>query len=666
MKKKYFLQFSKGIIITTLLLCFQFGSAQIEYRYVSGFGTALLDINNSGQAVKRQGVFDFASSTTTPIDPEAQELSGINNYGDLIGSVPLLIGVDTYSQPGYKRDGVWYPMGVFPGSTIDASFSNHQISENGKYITGQMAPDCCDAQAFLYDTSTGTLERIADPANEYSAGYTVNDSGILGGWYDPQPAGTLRVPAYMTTGSVITTVPTTLPQFNGELNAISNTNIMVGTRDAKPFIFDQNTNTYTDFPVPAGYETATFTSVSDNGIAVGYCQIFDFTGLSREAIIYHPSLGNTPVFIKDLLADAGITIPTLDGKLGTAIAISPDGNYVCGWENAQFFFASGWAVNFNNELISNCYINCPQDIDAISLTGPKIIEYTLPITCEVAGSTIVLVSGLESGSLFPIGSTEVIHNLIAADGVTVLDYCIFTVTITDTFCDPAADIITIEPITLVNIADINNASSDSPLNDYEDFTSIVGNVVTGQSYPATFEGVTGGDFTDYFRVYIDWNHDAVFDSLSESYDMGSITNSTGIDGIQTTGTILVPLDAFLGETTMRVMKNYGNYSSDACSIDSTYGQAEDYKINVTTPLTNINFSEVNFKSFPNPVKDILNLINTATIDNVVIYDLLGQEILKTKLNEKSGRINVSALASGTYLVKATSNTIDKTIKFIKE
>ena len=666
MKKKYFLQFSKVIIVSTLLLCIQFSAAQIEYRYLSGFGSALLDINNSGQAIKRQGVYDFATSTTTPIDPEAQELSGINNYGDLIGSVPLLIGVDTYSQPGYKRDGVWYPMGVLPGSTVDASFSNYQISENGKYITGQMSPDCCNAQAFLYDTSTGVLERIADPANEYSAGYTVNDSGILGGWYDPQPTGTLRVPAYMTTGSVITTVPAALPQFNGELNAISNTNIMVGTRDGKPFIFDQVTNTYTDFPVPSGYETATFTSVSDNGIAVGYCQIFDFNGLTREAIIHHPSLGNNLVFIKDLLTDVGITIPTIDGKLGTAIAISPDGNYLCGWENAPFIFATGWAINFNSELISSCYINCPQDIVSFSLTGPKVIEYTLPIICEVPGSTIVLESGLESGSLFPIGSTDVVHNLIAADGVTVLDYCFFTVTITDTLCDPAADINIVEPITLVNVAEINNSSTENPSNDYEDFTSIVGNVVRGQSYTATFEGFTDGDFTDYFRVFVDWNQDQFFDIATESYYMGSITNSTGIDGIQTSGIIIVPNDAVFGLTTMRIMKNKNNYSPDACTIDSGSGQVEDYKLDVNPPLSTTSFSETNFKSFPNPVKDNLNLINTSIIENVVIYNLLGQEVLQAKLNAKSGKINVSTLASGTYIVKATSNSTVKTIKFIKE
>ena len=661
MTKNYFLLVLVFIIKTYNV------SAQIEYHNLdaNGFGTALIDINDSGKGVVPGGTYDFTTNTLTPIDAEATQLSSINNNGDLFGIMPITVGADTYSQPGYKTGGVWYPIGLFPGATVESSVNTYQISENGNYMVGQMSIDCCNAQAFLYNVSTQVLEKIADPANEYSAGYTVNNSGILGGWYDPQPQGTLRVPAYMTTGSVITAVLNPNPLIGGGVNAINNANVMVGERDNKPFIFDQVTNTYSEFNVPIGYETAAFTSISDNGIAVGYCQIFGFFGLDREAIIYHPSLGSQPVFLKDILIANGITITSVGGKLGTAIAISPDGNYISGWENAQYIFAHGWAVNLKNLLITDCYLTCPQNISYTNLSGSQVINYTIPLTCDShPGSTLVLVSGLASGSSFPLGATEVIHNLVDVDGITILNTCSFTVTISDQYCDPTNVNTNVEPITSVVFADINNTTSETSTLSYEDFTSIQGNVSQESTYTVTFAGTTGGDYTDFFSVFIDWNQDGSFDNTNEKYEMGSITNSNGTDGITATGDITVPTNALLGVTTMRVIKNYFDYSSSPCSISSGFGQVEDYKLNIGVLATNT-FNTSNLKFYPNPVKDILTITNNKIIDTVKISNLLGQEVLSINVNSENCQINISSLASGAYLVKIVSGkeiVINKIIK----
>lgn len=352
MQKSYSFSKSKIALIAMFTITAVFSNAQITYRHLTGFGTALIDINDSGYAVLSGASYDYLLNNITPMDTDVVQLNGINNNGDLIGMMPIIISGQTLYQPAYKRNGTWYPVGLFPNAGIDAAATVYQISENGTYIAGQMSPDCCDFQAFLYNTVTDTLERIANPTNEYGAAYCVNDSGYMGGWYDPQPVGTLRVPALMSTGSVISSIPPAmLPSFGGQVSAINNSNVMVGDFDGAPFIYDLATNTYTTFTVPANYQTATFTSVSENGIAVGYSQIFDFGTITRDAIIYHPQLGAQPVFIKDILAAQGLYVPTFDSLLGTAIAISPDGNYVCGWENGQFFFASGWAVHFNDSLL---------------------------------------------------------------------------------------------------------------------------------------------------------------------------------------------------------------------------------------------------------------------------------------------------------------------------
>ncbi len=87
---------------------------------------------------------------------------------------------------------------------------------------------------------------------------------------------------------------------------------------------------------------------------------------------------------------------------------------------------------------------------------------------------------------------------------------------------------------------------------------------------------------------------------------------------------------------------------------------------IETVLTNNTFTFSKVIVYPNPVKDILNLSFDKEITNVSILTLLGQEVLNKDINANEGTIDTSNLASGTYLVKVTSNDGIKTLKIIKE
>ena len=144
----------------------------------------------------------------------------------------------------------------------------------------------------------------------------------------------------------------------------------------------------------------------------------------------------------------------------------------------------------------------------------------------------------------------------------------------------------VEPITLVNFAGINNTTSalvgldnGTTIIALEDYTSTIGNVTAGSSYPITLKGNTDGGFTTYLRVYVDWNQNNDFTDVGESYDIGTITNSTGTDAIQLVGNIQVPTTALTGNTRMRVIKRFNAYGT-ACQTGSGYGQAEDYSLTV--------------------------------------------------------------------------------------
>lgn len=72
------------------------------------------------------------------------------------------------------------------------------------------------------------------------------------------------------------------------------------------------------------------------------------------------------------------------------------------------------------------------------------------------------------------------------------------------------------------------------------------------------------------------------------------------------------------------------------------------------------------KVYPNPVTDILSIINNQDTYDVEIYNLFGQKVLSQTAGEALTKVDMSALASSTYLVKLTNGTATKTIKVIKQ
>lgn len=140
----------------------------------------------------------------------------------------------------------------------------------------------------------------------------------------------------------------------------------------------------------------------------------------------------------------------------------------------------------------------------------------------------------------------------------------------------------VEPISNVTFGGMfnNSTSTVAGTSSYESFCKTATVIQGSLTNAISIKGNTLGNYTDYVRVYIDWNQEGTFgDNANEIYDIGTITNSTGADAIVLNGNIAVPITATLGLTRMRVVKNYNAYGT-AC-MAGTYGQAEDYSVNVT-------------------------------------------------------------------------------------
>ncbi|NGX84282.1 GEVED domain-containing protein [Aequorivita sp. KMM 9714] len=271
-----------------------------------------------------------------------------------------------------------------------------------------------------------------------------------------------------------------------------------------------------------------------------------------------------------------------------------------------------------------------------------------------------------SGSDYPIDSCTPGSNYGQAEDYTIN---VTAGSFPDPYCGPIEYLYAVEPITLVEVAGISNRTDNtvdgSP--GHEDFTSIVGNMTEGETYPIALEGHTGG-FISSFTVFIDWNQDGVLDNDSERYEIGAISNSNGNDGQQATGDIVVPMGVTAGATRMRVIKRFtstaNDYAIDSCNPGSNYGQTEDYTIEVGLLGVNEN-SLVGFSFYPNPTSDMLSLNSANNIESVTIYNMLGQKVLSTNIDATTSEISLAGLNTGTYILEVTVKGQIGTYRVIK-
>jgi len=131
---------------------------------------------------------------------------------------------------------------------------------------------------------------------------------------------------------------------------------------------------------------------------------------------------------------------------------------------------------------------------------------------------------------------------------------------------------------------------------------------------------------------------------------------------------LITLD---GTTTPAVSPNDVLYVRawryNSTSASRAINAVGEFQIAAWDPALSTNsFDLKGFKAYPNPVKDIFKVSFTKNISNVSVTNLVGQEVLSKKVNTLQSDVDMSALASGTYLVKVTSEGLTKTIKVIKE
>ncbi|KKS39285.1 MAG: Regulatory P domain of the subtilisin-like protein proprotein convertases and other protease, partial [Parcubacteria group bacterium GW2011_GWD2_42_14] len=142
----------------------------------------------------------------------------------------------------------------------------------------------------------------------------------------------------------------------------------------------------------------------------------------------------------------------------------------------------------------------------------------------------------------------------------------------------------------VTFGTINNSTALED-NAYSDFTAQTTNLTQGSSVNLSVSLATDGNYTYNCAVWIDWNKDGDFADASESYSLGTVTNSDLGTTSLSPLSITVPTIA-TGTTRMRVSSKY-NAAPTSCET-SFDGEVEDYTVNVqsavATPILTVSAS----------------------------------------------------------------------------
>jgi subtilisin family serine protease/chitodextrinase len=210
-----------------------------------------------------------------------------------------------------------------------------------------------------------------------------------------------------------------------------------------------------------------------------------------------------------------------------------------------------------------------------------------------------------------------------------------------------------EWIDLVQLGSINNSTGNN--GGYADFTNLSTDLTIGNQYTVNFSaGFSGSSYTEYYHVFIDFNRDGDFEDAGEE----AVTGSSSSNGTLS-GTFTVPSGASEGTTRMRVSMKY-NAAATPCE-SFTYGEVEDYAVNLTTASTTF-FSMTNFAEeignetssfilYPNPANDKVQITMPQNSNaKVSVYNISGSLVRHININADES-IDVSSLASGVYTVK---------------
>jgi PKD repeat protein len=225
-----------------------------------------------------------------------------------------------------------------------------------------------------------------------------------------------------------------------------------------------------------------------------------------------------------------------------------------------------------------------------------------------------------------------------------------------------------EYINTVSFNTINNTSACGN-NGYTDFTGTSTSLAQGTAYtltitPAIVNNTQAAAYTnDEIAAWIDFNNDFDFNDAGEQVAYVLVAA-----GWVNTFNVTVPLASYTGTVRMRVRISYQPDGAITPCGPASYGETEDYTINITSGA-GVNDNPLGLvQMYPNPAQDLvyIDMKNLSENGLIEILDINGKILSQTPgLAGQINTVGIAHLAHGLYHVRMSANGQQSTQRLIK-
>ena len=327
------------------------------------------------------------------------------------------------------------------------------------------------------------------------------------------------------------------------------------------------------------------------------------------------------------------------------------------------------SLSASNVATTSASLSWSTSTDNVAVTGYEVLLGG-SVVATVTGTSYNL-TGLSPATAYTAG----VRAKDAAGNTSAVRSTSFTTaSVAVTYCATKGNNVNYEWIDLVQLGSINNTTGKN--GGYGNFTNLSTNLTRGGSQTIYFSaGFASTAYTEYWRVWIDFNKDGDFTDAGEQVVSGSSSNSGTLSG-----TINVPATAALGQTRMRVSMKY-NGAPTACETFS-YGEVEDYTVNITNSfmLNNAVATDRNatllgeeapiqyFVATPNPAEDMVEIAiaDQARGYSLKMMTLNGVVVREIESADAKARINIADLPQGIYIISMKTPREVLNTKIIKK
>lgn len=173
------------------------------------------------------------------------------------------------------------------------------------------------------------------------------------------------------------------------------------------------------------------------------------------------------------------------------------------------------------------------------------------------------------------------------------------------------------------------------------------------SYVLTFDAATlslGGEQTEGVTLQVG--------TVTGTNDMNSFSSVSETYALLNDGRLVQVPVTFTAEAKYFAVKISVNVPHSAAGIDNLT------LVPNTAGTNDLNTQKVQI--YPNPVKEQMNISSQKTIEQVKVFNMAGQLVVSTKVDDKTASLNLSSLKSGVYIVQITTSEGIETKKVIKK